>query len=83
MNTARLGVQFDIGNYIHVIFAGKFVLLWLFFILYPHYFDFSAFFSLVVCTAVYAAFVAASVRAGRRAAPSAQPATDQQPAHER
>jgi hypothetical protein len=57
-----LVVRFDIGNYMHLIFAAKFALLWLFFVMYPQYFDFSSFFSLVLCTGLYVAFVGVSFR---------------------
>lgn len=55
--------RLQIGRYINVIFTLKFLALWLGAMLYPELFDFASFFSLFMCTVVYALFVFTNYRA--------------------
>jgi len=55
--------RLQIGRYINVIFTLKFLALWLGAVLYPELFDFASFFSLFMCTVVYALFVFTNYRA--------------------
>jgi hypothetical protein len=60
--------RLHIGRYINVIFTLKFLALWLGAMLYPELFDFASFFSLFMCTVVYALFVFTNYRAREAAA---------------
>jgi len=60
--------RLHIGRYINVIFTLKFLALWLGAMLYPELFDFASFFSLFMCTVVYALFVFTNYRAREPAA---------------
>jgi len=55
--------RLQIGRYINVIFTLKFLALWVGAMLYPELFDFASFFSLFMCTVVYALFVFTNYRA--------------------